>query len=278
MPRSRLLVFVALLSVGASASAQWLNYPTPGTPRTKDGKPDLAAPAPRTANGKPDLSGVWHVEPTGVPEMKRIFGDRSGALSVPGMGIDTVSKYGINILVDFKPEESPMRAGATDIFRRRAGSNLPSGSCLPGGIPFELLVSTPDRIVQSSGMIAMLLESSGMYRQMYTDGLELPEEVAQPSWYGYSVAKWEGDTLVVQTAGFNDKTWLDYIGHPHSEATAGYRRRDFGHMDVEMTLDDPQMYTKPIIITITQELLADSDIFETVCNENEKDRAHIGQK
>jgi hypothetical protein len=126
-----------------------------------------------------------------------------------------------------------------------------------------------------------LYEIDGTQRQIYIDGRELPREVAQPSWLGYTAGKWERDTLVVESAGFNDKTWLDLIGHPHSEAlrvVERYRRRDFGHLDVEMTFDDPQMYTKPFTIKFTEELLADSDVFEHFCNENEKDRTHIRQK
>jgi hypothetical protein len=286
MSHLRLFVLVTLLSAGASGGvhAQWLNYPTPGTPRTRDGKPNLTAPAPRV-NGKPDLSGVWHVQPTSLAEWKRLLGadavDASLKRSVPGMGLETVDKYAINILADFKPEESPMRPEAVEIFRSRASSNLPSGNCLPTGIPGDLLFSPLLKIVQSPGLVVMLLEGDGTYRQIYTDGRELPKEVTQPSFFGYSVGKWERDTLVVKTAGFNDKTWLDYIGHPHSEAlriAERYHRRDFGHLDVDMTLDDPKMYTRPIHIKFTQELQADSDIFEYVCNENEKDRAHAGQK
>jgi hypothetical protein len=286
MPRVRLVVLLGVLCTTAptGAHAQWLNYPTPGTPRTKDGKPNLAAPAPRV-NGRPDLSGVWHEQPATVAEWRRLLGDRfvDGALklSVPGMEPDTVSKYAANILFDFKPEEAPMRPEAADILRRRAGSNLTSGSCLPMGLPLAGLVSEPTKIVQSPRLIVIMYESDGTHRQIYTDGRELPKEVAQPSWLGYSVGKWQRDTLVVETAGFNDKTWLDGIGHPHSEAlrvVERYRRRDFGHLDVEMTFDDPQMYTKPFSIKVPYELLADSDIFENYCNENEKDRAHIGQK
>jgi hypothetical protein len=144
MPHLRLFVLVALLSAGVSAGvhAQWLNYPNPGTPRTKDGKPNLAAPAPRV-NGKPDLSGVWHVEPTPIAEMKLLFGDRIDAavkLDVPGMEVATISKYGINILLDFKPDEAPMRPEATDILRQRARQPPTSGNCLPLGIPLDLLI------------------------------------------------------------------------------------------------------------------------------------------
>ena len=276
MPYRRLLVLFALLSTGAHA--QWLNYSTPGVPRLRDGKPNLAAPVPRTADGKPNLSGVWHVHPTSLAEMKRLYGEKADVVNVPGMELDTISKYAINILVDFKPEESPIRPAAVEILKRRLPSEFPDTNCLPAGIPTAGLVSEPVKIVQSPGLIVMLYESEDGHRQIYTDGRKLPKEIAQPAWLGYSVGHWEGDTLVVDTAGFNDKSWLDVMGHPHSEAlriVERYRRRDFGHMDVEMTFDDPQMYTKPFTIKIPHELLADSDIFESFCNENEKDRAHL---
>ena len=279
MPHQRLLVLFALLSTGAHA--QWLSYSTPGVPRTRDGKPNLAAPAPRAADGKPNLSGVWHVHPTSLAEMKRLYGENADVVNVPGMELDTISKYAINILVDFKPEESPIRPQATEILKRRLPSEFPDTNCLPAGIPTAGLVSEPVKIVQSPGLIVMLYESEDGHRQIYTDGRKLPKEVAQPAWLGYSVGHWEGDTLVVETAGFNDKSWLDVIGHPHSEALRvmeRYRRRDFGHMDLEMTFDDPKMYTKPFTIRVTQDLLADSDIFESFCNENEKDRPHLNQK
>jgi hypothetical protein len=279
MLTQRLLVLCALLSTGAQA--QWLNYSTPGVPRTRDGKPNLAAPAPRGAGGKPNLSGVWHVHPTSLTEMKRLYGEKADVVNVPGMELDTISKYAINILVDFKPEESPIRPAAVEILRRRLPRDFPDTNCLPAGIPTAGLVSEPVKIVQSPGLIIMLYESEDGHRQIYTDGRKLPKEIAQPAWLGYSVGRWEGDTLVVETAGFNDKSWLDVIGHPHSEAlrvVERYRRRDFGHMDLEMTFDDPQMYTKPFTIKVTDDLLADSDIFESYCNENEKDRPHLGQQ
>jgi hypothetical protein len=197
------------------------------------------------------------------------------------MEIDTASKYAFNVLLDFKPEEAPIRPEATEILRRRKPSDSPVTNCLPMGIPLANFVSEPTKIVQSPRLIVVLYESDGSHRQIYIDGRGLPKEVAQPSWLGYSVGKWDHDTLVVESAGFNDKTWLDAMGHPHSEALRigeRYHRRDFGHMDVEVTLDDPQMYTKPFTIKFTQDLLADTDIFENFCNENEKDRSHIGQK
>jgi hypothetical protein len=274
---SRLRLFL-LAALSTCAPAQWLNYPTPGVPRTQDGKPNLTAPAPRTADGKPDLSGVWMHERTSLAEMKRLFGENVGATNVPGMEAETVSKYAVNILLDFKPEESPMRPEAAEIFRRRATGLEDRGTCLPVGVPLGSLLSEPFKIIQSPRLMAVLFEDT--HRQIYTDGRVLPKEFAQPSWLGYSTGKWNGDTLVVETAGFNDKTWLDVIGHPHSEAlriTERYRRRDFGHLSAEMTFDDPKMYTQPFTIKVSYELQANSDIFEYFCDENEKDSAHTGK-
>src|SRR5580658_1192118 len=264
-----------LLLLLLGAYSQWLNFPTPGTPRTPDGKPNLAAPAPRAANGKPDLSGVWHVEPTPLAEMKRLFGD--DFIEVPGMEADTISKYGVNILQDFKPEEALLRPAAVETMRQRAGSDLTSSRCLPFGLPLNSMLSEPVKIIQSPRLTAILYEADDKFRQIYTDGRTLPKEFDQPAWNGYSVGKWDGDTLVVETAGFNDKSSFDVMGHPHSEAlrvVERYHRRDFGHLDVEMTFDDPRMYTRAFTIKFTYRLLADSDILEFFCNENEKDRPH----
>lgn len=264
--------------------AQWVNYPAPGTPRTRDGKPNLTAPTPRASNGKPDLSGLWHVQPTGVEEMKRLFGadliKAADQTSVPGMELDTISKYALNIFADFKPEDTPMRPEAAKLFGQRAAGAVkdPGVDCLPLGIPISSLVSEVHKIVQTPGLIVILLEVDNAHRQIYTDGRKLPVD-PQPSWLGYSVGKWDGDTLVVDTVGFNDKAWLDVLGHPRSEAmhlTERYHRRDFGHLDVEMTFDDPKMYTRPFSIRITHQLIPDSDILEYFCAENEKDRAHQG--
>lgn len=278
MLNQRLLLLFVLLST--AAHAQWLNYATPGVPRLPDGKPNLSAPAPRALDGKPDLSGVWMHEQTPLSELKRYFGERIDLGNVPGMEVDTVHKYAINILLDFKPEEAPIRPEALEILRRRTPTDFPPTHCLPTGIPFGALVSEPIKLVQSPRLTLILFEGDAP-RQIYADGRELPKEFEQPAWFGYSVGKWDHDTFVVETAGFNDKTWLDGMGHPHSDAlrvTERYYRRDFGHMDVEMTFDDPKMYTKPFTIRVPYHLLADSDIFESFCNENEKDLGHMRQK
>jgi hypothetical protein len=236
---------VALLAV-SSAEAQWLTQPTPGLPRTKDGKPHLSAPAPRTADGKPDLSGLWHAGP----------------------------KYD----TDFKPTDA--QAWAQSSARERANNPATdswSTLCLPPGpmIPF----SGPSRIVQTPLITTVLYEVPNNFRQIFSDGRALPKD-PNPTWQGYSVGRWVGDTLVVETIGFNDKSFVGRPGHPHTEAlrvTERYRRRDFGHIDLQITFDDEKTFTRPW--TVTTELLfdADTDLLEYVCNENEKDRQHFVQ-
>ena len=280
MRHNRLFIIFAFFSIGAQA--QWLNFPTPGTPRTRDGKPNLAAPAPRALDGKPDLSGVWMHEPTSVAEVKRLFGKRFDdeiAVDVPGMEIGTQHKYAFNILLDFKPEESPIRPEVAE--KIRAAFRNPAEVCVGiPGIPLADLLSEPMKIVQSPRLTMILYEAGNSHRQIYTDGRALPKEFSLPAWLGYSVGHWERDTFVVESAGFNDKTTLDLMGHPHGETlrvTERYRRRDYGHLDVETTFDDPQMYTRPFTIKVPHELMADADIFESFCNENEKDSIHLGK-
>lgn len=273
--------FVPLLLFGvftaSAASAQWLNHPTPGLPRTKEGKPNLSAPAPRTKEGKPDLSGVWHVEPTSLAEMKRLFGDDVDAVQVPGMEADTISKYAVNIFMDFKPGEEPIRPEAGAVVRAsiERGSGDTLYRCLPGSIPLATMLSEVTKIVQTPGLTLIMLELDSAVRQVYTDGRPLPAN-RNPSWFGYSVGKWDKDTLVVETVGLNNRAALDLIGHPRSESMRiieRYRRRDAGHLDIEMTFEDPEIYTKPFTVKVTHVLQPDTDILEYFCNENEKDRA-----
>ena len=273
-----LLVLVAVL--GHTVNAQWVNYKAPGTPRLSDGRPNLTARAPRAPNGKPDLSGVWHVQPTSREEMKRLFGNDVDTIEVPGMEIDSVSKYAVNIFQDFKPEDAPVKPEVAEVLKRRGDhrpEQLPLTFCLPGGIPLSTMLSEVSKIVQTPGLVLVMLELGGT-RQIYTDGRKHMADPS-PSWLGYSVGRWEGDTLVVDTLGFNGKSWLDLIGHPQSEAmrlTERYRRRDFGHMDIEITVTDPTWYTRPFTVKVTHELQADDDILEYFCNENEQDRRRMG--
>jgi len=276
------LISFAILAT--SLHAQWLNFPTPGTPRTHDGKPNLSAPAPRVG-AKPDLTGVWMHEITTVAEVKRLFGDfldDAIKVSVPGMEIGTQHKYAFHILIDFKPGESPLRPAAASLMRQRAAADNPAAVCADiAGIPLAGLLSEPIKIVQAPRLPMILYEVDNLHRQVYTDGRTLPKEFDFPAYLGYSVGHWERDVFVVETAGFNDKTALDLMGHPHSEAlriTERFHRRDFGHLDVEMTFDDPQMYSKPFTLKIPHDLLADADIFESFCNQNEKDSVHLGKQ
>jgi hypothetical protein len=268
-------IAIGLFLAGEIASAQWLNYPAPGTPRMPDGKPNLAAPAPRAANGKPDLSGVWQVEPTPAAEMKRLFGDLSPDQAL-GDTPAAFSKYLVNILVDVKSEESALRPEFAEILRQRSKEETPLLRCLPIGIPADDLLPGPFKIIQAPEIVVIRNEYENSFRQVYLDGRKPPAD-PEPLWLGYSVGKWEGDTLAVDTAGFNDKTWLDGIGHPHSEAlhvTERFHRRDFGHLDVAVTIDDPKVYTKSFSVKFTELLQPDSDVTEYFCSENERDRSH----
>ena len=268
---------IALAGAVVSANAQWLNYPSPGTPLTRDGKPNLSAKAPRAHNGKPDLSGVWVIEPPPAGEIERLYGDL-GAAVVAGDDPRTFSKYWANLLIDFKPGEEPIRPEAAALtLRNRQTMDSPDSHCLPAGLPARNLIAFPFKIFQTPEAIVILYEADGAARQIHTDGRNLPVD-PHPSWMGYSTGKWEGDTLVVDTAGFNDQGWLDARGHPRSEALRvqeRFHRRDFGHMDVQAIVEDPNILTKPVTIKFTELLIPNSDILENFCAEGERDRAHM---
>src|SRR5262245_21312304 len=252
--RSRLTgtaVLVVLMSfLPAMADAQWLGYKTPGIPRLPDGKPNLSAPAPRTADGKPDLNGIW-----------------SGAGPM----------YRYNIAQDI--ESSDVQPWAEELFLQRvreSRKDSPLAKCMPVSLPYHQFFHLT-RLVQTPALMVILHESpNSPNRTVFLDGRDLPKD-PNPTYMGYSVGRWEGDTLVVTTAGFNDKGWLDSAGHPQTESlriTERYRRRDFGHMDFEITLDDPKVFTKPFTIKTQRLLQADTELLEDVC-ENERSRAHF---
>src|SRR5499427_8156399 len=266
-------LFAIVCGAAAVGHAQWLGYPAPGAPRLPDGKVDLSAKAPRTRDGKPDLSGVWQTQPESTD-------GKQNAFSVPGDDPRTFNKYFLNILADFKPDDLPLRPLAVETMQKNRELKLPGAAarCLPLGLPLmDVFSYSPFKMIQSPGVLVVLYEMDNAHRQIYTDGRKLPVD-PQPTWGGYSVGRWEGDTLVVDAGGFNDRTRLDAGGHPHTEQMhlqERFHRRDFGHMDLTVTVDDPEMYTKPLSYTVTEILLADSDVLETVCNENEKDFAHL---
>ena len=274
---------IAILSAATAiaAHAQWLNYPAAGIPRTKDGKPNLSARAPRTADGKPDLSGVWVTDGSPPAEIDRLFPGISD-LAVPGDDPRGFPKYFLNVFSDYKNEDVPMKPEMLPIFLARAksqGKDNPTSHCLPAGIPMGDLLPGPRRFIQLPNLLVILYEGVNPQRMIYLDGRK--HVLEHPAWVGYSVGRWEGDALVVDTRGFNDRTWLDAFGHPHTEAlhiVERFTRRDFGHIDVQMTFDDPGAYSKPFSIRFSQTLTPDTDLIEYICNENEKDRVHLDGK
>ena len=274
------LCWFGLILAGAmpSVSAQWLNYPARGTPLTRDGKPDLTAKAPRSSYGKPDLSGVWQIEPPQPGEIERLYGDL-GANVVAGDDLRTFSRYFINLFIDFKRGEEPIRpeAAALSLKNRQTITGSPRAHCLPFSLPQRYFLPFPLKIFQTTEEIVIFYEADGAFRQIHTDGRKLPVDPF-PAWMGYSTGKWSGDTLVVETAGFNDKTWLDVSGHPHSEALRvqeHFHRRDFGHMDIEATVEDPQTLTQPVTVKFTELLIPNSDVLENFCAEGERDQAYL---
>ena len=276
--RLRTAIFATSLACAATLawvhpiSAQWLDFPDSRTPRTRDGKPNLSAPAPRTHNGKPDFSGVWKVEPTPLSEIEQVvphFGD---------IQIDerVASKYILSVFWGLKPGEEPMTAEGADVMRRYRPEDAAHFNCLPAGPPFAMFIA-PFKILQTPAEMIIVFELHDPPRQIYLDARPLPKD-PEPSWMGYSSGKWQRDTLVADTVGFNGKAALDGFGHPRSESmhiTERFHRRDFGHMDVEMTFDDPKYYTRPFSVKSEFRLIPDSDILESVCCENEQDRAHV---
>ncbi len=241
----RILVLAAAASVlSTPALAQWLNYPSPGIPRTPDGKPNLAAPVPRVG-GKIDISGIW---------------------------VADTPRYLVNLAqggseVSFQPwaEEQYKKNKATE------GRGDPEARCMPHGVPKVDTLPYPFKIFTMPGQLVILYEMFYQYRQIFTDGRQIPKEILNPSWLGYSVGKYDGDDFVIDTAGFNEKFWMDTDGHPHTDAlhvTERFQRTDFGHMKILITIDDPKAYKKPWTNTIPLHLLPDTELLEFVCEDN----------
>jgi hypothetical protein len=263
----------------AGASAQWLNYPTPGVPRTADGKPDRSAPAPRTADGKPDLSGIWE-DDTGKPPQSCPAGDCEESSDTLKGGFRLAGNVG---WVDFGarlPGGLPYQPWAAEAVKRRKvdyGKDDPPTHCMPLGAPRMLVDPLYRKFVQTPGLLVILNERDAAYRQIFNDGRPLPQD-PQPSWTGYSTGKWEGDTLVVRTNGLRDGMWLDRIGSPMTDAaklTERFRRVNYGTMEVEVTVDDPKAYTKPWTVKVIEYIILDTELLDSICSENEKDAIHL---
>jgi hypothetical protein len=245
--KAALIGLLVSVSVSAPLGAQWLREPTRGIPRTPDGKPDLSAAAPTTADGKPDLSGLW---------------------------LKISPKYSRNIAADLKPDDiQPWARALVEQRREDLGKDYMNVRCLPLGPGYTTAADSTGaemmKIVQTPALI-LILNPDLTYRQIFLDGRAL-ETSPNPNWMGYSVGHWEGDTLVVETNGFNDRTWLDHDGHPHTEAlrtTERYRRRTVGSLEVEVTFSDPGAYAKPWTVAVRAELAPDTEMIEWVCNES----------
>ena len=239
-----------MLTVANVASAQWDPYPWKRVPRTADGKVDLNAAAQRTSYGKIDLSGFW------MPE--------------------NATKHLLNLAADFKPEDVPLKPWARDLYNQRIANNgkdHPGVSCLPSGIPEKDNIPDGLKLVQTEDLTLLLHESRTIYRQIFTDGRSLPKN-PEPTWMGYSIGHWDKDTFVVETIGQNGKTWLDMRGLPGTEAlrvTERFSRPKIGHMDIQVTIDDPQAYTRPWGATVEVTLFPNTELIEFICLENEKD-------
>jgi len=259
---------VAVFGLLVPAFSQWA-HADPRAPRTPDGKPILTAPAPRL-NGKPDLSGLWQA----APPLGTKGGNKPVSLGVQGDASD-IGDIHRDVFYELKSADEPLKPAALAIVSQRRDEPRPQARCLPMGAPSFMMVRA-FKIVQTPQEIVMFGETPDPPRQIFLDGRGLPKD-PDPTWLGSSTAKWDGDTLVVQTTGFKEEGWLDNAGHPRSEhmlITENYRRLDFGHMDLEIHYEDPKYYTRPFSNKIALHLIPDSDIIEYVCTENEKDSEH----
>lgn len=255
-----------LFVISTPLLAQWLNYPTAGVPKDAAGKPNLKAAAPRGADGKPDLSGMW--EPfknkpcprEGCPDFQT-----PQEFANIGWGL----KGGL-----------PYQKWALDLKKARVaenGKDDPGSRCLPTGI--VKLHTTPllKKIIQTPGLLVILNERNTTFRQIFTDGRSLPVD-PDPTWNGYSVGKWNGDSLVVESIGFRDGEWLDRAGSPLTEAakiTERFRRPNYGRLEIELTVDDPKAYVSPWTVTLAQTIVLNTEFLDYYCDENEKDAAHL---
>ena len=269
--RIRAAALVAIVTgISPALLAQWPPYPAANAPKTAAGQVNLAAPTPRAADGKPDLSGIWEVVRTGTGQA--IVGADVPALSrtSPFWNIGAELEGGL-----------PLRPWAVELRARRVADyskDNPDAHCLPIGLSQLHNHPQPRKIIQTPSLIVILYEANGGVRQIFVDGRPLPANDPQPWWYGYSVGKWDGDTLVVETSGFRDGGWLDVNGAPLTDAakvTERFRRTNYGNLEIQFTVDDAKAYTKAWTVKMNHRLLPDTDLIEFVCNENEKSSEHF---
>jgi hypothetical protein len=258
-------------------AAQWPAFPTPDVPRTSDGRPDLAGKVPRTADGKPDFSGLWE-----NPGWRNLGTGVSGTGGAPGT--PAVLPRGPGLFFDISSGVAgglPLQSSAAALKQQRMANNSkdnPDAHCLPLGNMQLHTHPQPRKIVQTPAVMLMLYEGNAGIRQIFLDGRPLPPRDAQPWWFGYTTAAWEGDTLVARTSGFRDGGWLDVNGSPLTDAatvTERFIRPDFGHLVIDITVDDPKAYTRPWSVRVNHDLMLNTDLIEFICNENEKSTAHF---
>jgi hypothetical protein len=270
MPRvARAVLMFGLIVFGLPAVGvgQWLHYPTADVPRKADGTPDVTAPAPRLPDGKPDLSGIWHTA------VKNPCNRTGGQFIECGLEIGG-SPYALDLGRDL-PGGLPYRPEAAAMVKQRTASNSkddPHVRCLPDNPPRPWGMPHMTKAVHTPKLLVLLYEVNAMYRQIFIDGRPLPVDPT-PGWNGYSTAKWDGDTLVVQTAGFRDNLWIDMAGSPMSEVakmTERLRRLNYGTLEVELTVDDPKTYTRPWTVKMNQVIQLDTELIDEFCLENEK--------
>jgi len=294
-----------LVACSVSVAAQWPKYQESGVPRDAKGGAVMDAPPPRTPDGKPSLAGNWmRADRDPLPsEIAGIVGARDGATgrgaSPAGIPVEpltqpfppdpkspplaTFFELGANL-----PGGLPYTPWAAEVKKQRMATNdknNPDANCMPMGFTQFHMQPQPRKIVQTPKLIVILYEANYGLRYIYTDGRKLPPQgEPQPWWYGYSVGHWEGDTLVVETnnlrgaeSSANDG-WLDVRGSPFSEQakfTERFRRPTFGRLEIDVTVDDPKSYTKPFTVRIKQQILADTELIEFICNENQQFRRRI---
>jgi hypothetical protein len=264
-------LMVLFVAASPTVSAQWPSYPTRGVPRTPDGKPNLEAAAPRTADGKPDLTGVW--------DNAWFHGGKVATPPVSPPGEPPAATFS-DVGAGFK-DGLPFRPWAAELLKQRkdrGSKDNPDANCLPMGLMQFHEQPQPRKIIQTPDVMVILYEANSGIRQIFTDGRPSPNNDPQPSWYGYSVGKWEGDTLVVQTTGLKDGGWLDIWGSPLTDAaklTERFQRLNYGTLRIDVTIDDPKAYTAPFSVRVNQRLILDSELIEFICNENEKSVQHM---
>ena len=247
------------------APAQWLNYPTPGIPRTADGKPDLTAAAPRMPDGKPDFSGMWRVENL-LPcdDVRRMCTDLPISTQFGNLGAGLQSG-------------APYQPWAEERIKNKGIADDPYTRCLTPGGPRMHLLPTMKKFVQTPGLLLLLNEFNISFRQVFLDGRPLPVD-PNPTWNGYSVGRWDGDALVIDSVGFRDDQWLDAAGSPLTNAgkvTERFNRPDYGHLTIDVTIDDPKAYTRPWTTSIRLLAVPDTEMLDAQCLENEKDVPHL---